>query len=43
MEIAHVDIPGEVSPKSRRRVGVYAFGVGEQVCTQPVSLAAGCQ
>jgi hypothetical protein len=38
--IAHVDIPGEVSPNPGCRTGVYAFEIGEQVCTEPVNLAA---
>lgn len=39
-KIAHVDIPGEVSPKSRCRAGVYAVEVGEQAYAQPFNLAA---
>jgi hypothetical protein len=42
-EIAHVDIPGEVSPKSCCRAGVYPAEVGEQPFAQLVNLAAGLQ
>jgi hypothetical protein len=41
--IAHVDVPGEVSPDSGCRTGVYPFKVGEQGRAQPFDLAAGFQ
>jgi hypothetical protein len=41
--VAHVDVPGEVSPESGYRAGVDAFEVGEQVHAQPVNLAGGFQ